>query len=771
MSNYRTLTLGLAFVVSSVWLPAPFVEPVALDAAQAPPGIPGASLAPGAFISPAFPQALASAAKVDRIAWISYDEGKRNVYTAVAPGFKPVRVTSFLQDDGVDLTDVQISDDGALVTFLRGHAPNRAGWVANPLSDPNGAERAIWAARTAGGGAWRVTEAGAYQLSPDGRFVLFARDGQIYRATTARMRPASARDRGEEPFITAWGTNGNASWSPDGTKIAFVSQRTDHSFVVIADNTTRKLTYMAPSVDFDTSPTWSADGKKVAFIRRPGLPFGQQAQQGGGGIGLPDGPGRRGGGAGREGAPGGRAGGQGRGEGAAVPANVNVPGLYRATFRGGYTLSIWVGDPGTGVAAEAWHTAPDETVFTGINAIRWADGHAVFTVNVPNDEWNRYFSINLSGAQTAKPTLLTTTNGIIEDAPSVAFSKDGKTLFYATNHGDIDRRHVWAVPVAGGAPKQVSLGNAIEMYPVVLSSGARFAALTADWNRPQSVSVIDVADGEQRVIYPTPLPSAFPVEAHVKPDAVTLKASDGFEFYNQVWVPKGLRAGERRPAMIFVHGGPSRQMLLGYHYRHFYHMSFAINQWLASRGYVVMSVNYRSGVGYGNSFRRAPNTGGRGNAEYLDVLAAGKYLQGRPDVDPNRIGIWGLSYGGVLTAQALARNSDIFKVGIDLAGVHLWGSSLDPESVSFQSSAIGAIDGWKSPVLLIHGDDDRNVAFEQTTGLVQLLRARDVEHELIVFPDDVHDSLVHSRWVYTFERMDKFLQKHMPVWPAATGPR
>jgi dipeptidyl aminopeptidase/acylaminoacyl peptidase len=215
--------------------------------------------------------------------------------------------------------------------------------------------------------------------------------------------------------------------------------------------------------------------------------------------------------------------------------------------------------------------------------------------------------------------------------------------------------------------------------------------------------------------------------------------------------------------MIFVHGGPSRQMLLGYHYRHFYHMAYAVNEWLASRGYVVMSVNYRSGVGYGTSFRRAPDTGGRGNAEYRDVLAAGKYLQSRPDVDPDRIGIWGLSYGGVLTGQALARNSDIFKVGIDLAGVHLWGNSVNPEDESFQSSVIGAIDGWKSPVLLIHGDDDRNVAFQQTTGLVQLLRARDVEFELIVFPDDVHDSLVHSRWVYTFDRMDQFLKKHMPV--------
>ena len=173
-------------------------------------------------------------------------------------------------------------------------------------------------------------------------------------------------------------------------------------------------------------------------------------------------------------------------------------------------------------------------------------------------------------------------------------------------------------------------------------------------------------------------------------------------------------------------------------------------------------------MGYGRSFRQAANGGAQGNSEYQDVLAGGKYLQTRPDVDPNRVGIWGLSYGGLLTAEALARNSDIFKAGVDLAGVHLEGNSLDPESVSFKSSAISAIDGWKSPVLLVQGDDDRNVSFLQTVGLVQLLRQRDVYHELIVFPDDVHESLLHSRWLYTLGRMETFLHKFLGE-PTATG--
>ena len=725
------------------------------------------------FLSAGYPFDLVSARKVDRVAWLAYDQGKRNVYTAAAPAFRPVRVTSFLKDDGTDISDLKICDDGSVVVFVRGTAPNREGWVANPTSDPKGAERAIWVARTAiPGTAWRLAEGASPELSPDGRSVLFARDGQIYHALVTQTPETSRMDKGEEPFIKAWGTNGNPRWSPDGARVAFVSSRVDHSLIGIYDVRTQAVKFVSPSVDRDTSPAWSEDGKQIAFIRRPGLPFGQQAQQGTGGIGNPNGPAYVPGAPaqGRGGFPGGftgRGGQAGRGEQGGVlpgvsPAAAKVPGLARATFRGGYTLSIWVADAATGEAKEAWHNTSEDIVFTNINNIQWAAGNAIFTINnQQGDEWERCFAISLSGNSAAKPVMLTTTDGLIEDATSVALSKDGRTLYYCTNANDIDRRHIWAVPVSGGTPKQVTLGQGIETSPVPLSSGKRLAALTADAKRPQSVGLFpSEGSDQQQVIFPK-LPEGFPMGAEVVPQPLLLKSPDGLEIHDQLFVPNDIRTGEHRPAMIFVHGGPVRQMLLGYHYMHFYHIAYAVNQWLANQGYVVLSVNYRSGIGYGRSFRTAPNTGGRGNAEYQDVLAAGQYLQSRPDVDPKRVGIWGLSYGGVLTAQALARNSDVFSAGVDLAGVHLWGSSLNPEDVSYQSSAIAAVDKWKSPVLLIQGDDDRNVAFQQMTGLVQLLRARDVYYELIVFPDDTHETLLHGRWLETFHRMDGFLKKFL----------
>src|SRR5439155_3226669 len=104
------------------------------------------------------------------------------------------------------------------------------------------------------------------------------------------MRAASPTGPAEKPFIKEWGTNSNPRWSPDGKKIAFVSNRVDHTLILVYDMVTRSVKYMAPGVDRDSNPVWSADSKHLIFVRRPGTPFGQQAQQGRGGLGSPNGP-------------------------------------------------------------------------------------------------------------------------------------------------------------------------------------------------------------------------------------------------------------------------------------------------------------------------------------------------------------------------------------------------------------------------------------------------------------------------------------------------
>jgi dipeptidyl-peptidase-4 len=730
------------------------------------------------FLSPSSPLELSRAENADRVAWVAYERGMRNVYTAAAPDFKAVRLTSFMQDDGVDVSEVELSDDGSVAIFMRGTDPNRAGWNANPTHDPRGAERAIWAVRTSGGPAWRVAAATSATLSPDGRTALYVRDGQIYRARITPNAPAPASDS-TIPFIKEWGRQSNPRWSPDGRKIAFVSDRDNHAFIGIYDTRTRRVDFVAPSVDCDAAPAWSLDGTHLAFIRRPGVPFAMQTQEGTGSIGNPPGPasGRGGRGGCNAFAFGRGGGGGGRGEARAEDTTRfrRFPGLYRATFKGGYNTSVMVADVSKCPAAsgptqaggteclarELWHNAPNDTSFATMRTVMWAgNDNVLFPLSPPSDEWDRYYSINVANPANG-PVMLTTTNGLIEDPTAAALSRDGKTLYYCTNANDIEKRHIWAVPTSGGTPKQVSIDDGIETSPQPLASGKQLAVLYFGAAQPASVGLVPATGGATKVVYPM-LAADFPKSAHVTPEIVLVKSPDGLEIHNQLFLPKDLKPGEKRPAMIFVHGGPVRQMLPGYHYMQFYHWAYAYNQWLANQGYVVLSVNYRSGVGYGRSFRNAANTMARGNSEYQDVLAAGKYLQTRADVDPTRIGIWGLSYGGLLTAQALARNSDLFVAGADLAGVHLYGNSLDTTNVSYRSSAVSAIDTWKSPVFLVQGDDDRNVDFAQMVGLVQLLRAHNVYYELTVIPDDTHESLIHARWVDTFNKMGDFF--HRFVW-------
>jgi dipeptidyl aminopeptidase/acylaminoacyl peptidase len=187
------------------------------------------------------------------------------------------------------------------------------------------------------------------------------------------------------------------------------------------------------------------------------------------------------------------------------------------------------------------------------------------------------------------------------------------------------------VPVGGGEPKMVTTGTGIETYPAPLSSGKTLATISATWNMPNSVGIWQT-DASQKIVYPTARPG-FPMEQHVEPQLVITQPADkAFEIHNQVFVPKDIKPGEKRPAMIFVHGGPVRQMLLGYHYRYVYHQFYGANEWLASKGYIVMSINYRSGVGYGQSFRapaarrseRQHGIPGRGRGRRVSARPAGR---------------------------------------------------------------------------------------------------------------------------------------------------
>jgi dipeptidyl aminopeptidase/acylaminoacyl peptidase len=203
-------------------------------------------------------------------------------------------------------------------------------------------------------------------------------------------------------------------------------------------------------------------------------------------------------------------------------------------------------------------------------------------------------------------------------------------------------------------------------------------------------------------------------------------------------------------------------MLPGFHYMDAYSYLYELNQYLASRGCVVLSVEYRSSIMRGEAFRNAPGWGFAANSELLDFVGAAEYLMAREDVDASRgVGIHGLSWGGYMTANALSQHSDIFTVGFDMAGVH--NSS---NSEGFKYSAIGNIDTWTSPVLLAQGDDDRNVSFREGITLARALQVKRPNVELVqrVFPGDTHDLyLTFENLVGIYMEGSEFLLRHLGI--------
>jgi dipeptidyl aminopeptidase/acylaminoacyl peptidase len=190
----------------------------------------------------------------------------------------------------------------------------------------------------------------------------------------------------------------------------------------------------------------------------------------------------------------------------------------------------------------------------------------------------------------------------------------------------------------------------------------------------------------------------------VTPEAVTFRADDGHEAHAQLFTPQDHNA-KPRPAILFFHGGPRRQMLVGFHPMGAYNWMYCLNQYLVAKGYIVLSVNYRGGTGYGLDYREADDFGPGGGSELHDLLGAVAYLKARKDVDPAKLGIWGASYGGLMTALGLARAPDAFATGVDYAGVYNWATfltsiGLPPDTSeatrrAVDSSLIATIDRWR----------------------------------------------------------------------------
>ena len=678
-------------------------------------------------MSAPFVSDLTAAPAGARVAWIANDEGRRNIWVAqLGSDESAQQITNYTADDGQEISGLAWSADGEWLAYTRG---GDAEWPERPAPNPAlltaGVKQEMWLVSAKGGAPRDIGEGHGTAISPGGDVIAYLLHGQIW--TT------SLKDTGAKPqqLFQARGEEQDLRWSPDGGSLAFVSARDDHSFVGVYRFATKALEYLAPGTYSDSDPAWSPDSRHVAFVRQPLR---------------------------RE--------------------------YAQRWLRKGEPWSICLADAQSGEGHPVWRAEHGAgSIFhetSGASELWWsADGRIVFPWE--RGGWTHLYAVPWQGGEA---TLLTPGEFEVD---RVAFSVDRRRIVYSSNqHGsdplDEDRKHLWSVSVDGGgygrgyggSPQALTHGDGIETEPAIASDG-EVALVRMDARVPARAAVLEASG--PRDLAPQTIPANFPAAKLVIPQQVIFRAADGMRIHGQLFLPADLRNGgkAKHPAVVFFHGGSRRQMLLGWNPMGYYSNAYAMNQYLASRGYVVLSINYRSGIGYGLNFRQALRFGPGGASEYNDVMGAGLYLRNRADVDPKRIGAWGGSYGGYLTALALARASNLFAAGVDLHGVHDWSLEVDlwkPSSeftwdraaasrLAWSSSPMASLDTWRSPVLLIQGDDDRNVLFAQTVRLANALRARGVPVEERVFPDEIHDFLLHRDWLTAYRLGADFFDRKL----------
>ncbi len=670
-------------------------------------------------ISYPFPAGLTVSSESSRVAWTINKEGIRNIFVTEGQGFSARQLTDFTDDEGQAISSLSLSPDGDWCVFIRG-GDFGSNWrddePVNAISSTEPPIVRIWSIPFTGGDPVMLAEGLNPVISPTSDKVAFTRGGQIW------IVPIDGSEKASRLF-TSRGNNGSPTWSPGGDMLAFRSSRGDHSFIGIYEGKDKPITWIDPGYDHDRSPVWSPDGSHIAFIRQPGS------------GGAPD------------------------------SALASIPRPWKimvADINGKQSHAVW----------ESPYTMRGSVPSTqGGTNLHWGNNRIVFLSY--HDGWPHLYSIGPEGEN-----LMLLTPGEFM-AEYISMSPDGKHLLFCGNTGpdiyDIDRRHIVMVSVDKADMKVMTPGEGNEWTPFMTGDRKNIVYISAGPQRPPLVEVMDITSGHRQMLGAYLIPNDYPESKLVKPYQAIFKAADGTSIHGTVFNNKYIKG--KKPAVIFVHGGPPRQMLLGWHYSSYYSNAYAVNQYLASKGFVVLSVNFRLGIGYGYEFHHPAEGGRRGASEYQDILAAQKWLAEQDFVDEKRIGIYGGSYGGYLTAMALGRNSDLFAAGVDISGVHdwtAWGRSSTGSSsyekvpdaeyaleLAWKSSPVADVAGWKSPGLIIHADDDRNVDYNQSTDLVQRLRKLNVPFETMTLVDDTHHFMVHKNQLAVNEATVEFLMKYL----------
>ncbi len=567
---------------------------------------------------------------------------------------------------------------------------------------------------------------GETELSPDGQTIALVRSGQIVLLPSAGGWPVL--------LTSTQGGKSSLAWSPNGKQIAYAGQGSIW-VVPVAGGAPRRLTNAPPGSGdprqaTDRTPRWSPDGHWILF---------QSGRRGTNGLFVVT----------EDGAvtsaitpPKEEA-----GEGRWSPDGSQIVYVTRDKeyFSGRLQVLHFDAHSGQPVGeATKLYTAPtDKGGGWAIHGAVWSpDGKTLATV-LQNSGWDHLYLIPAKGGEPKQVT-----DGSFED-DSPTFSPDGKQLLFLSNRGLAEANDLWTIPANGGEAKQITkFGEpGISAQPQWSPDSKRIYFAHQSATETSDLLVQDAVASAKPVSLTHTTPTNYKAAAQV-PERVTWKSKDGREIAGLLYHPKGIAAGAKAPAVLWIHGGPEGQDV----YR-----SDAWAQYLAQAGYAVLEPNYRGSSGYGESFRNL-NVEDSNGGEVDDVAAGVQYLVSRGIADPARVAIGGGSHGGTMVAYAVTRYPELFAAAIELYGVvdrelfvyrtnhpssirwmmKMGGTPTEKPEVYRKANILLSIDKVRTPVLIMHGENDPQVPPAESTEFAKALREHHKTYFYFTYPNELH---------------------------------
>jgi dipeptidyl aminopeptidase/acylaminoacyl peptidase len=359
----------------------------------------------------------------------------------------------------------------------------------------------------------------------------------------------------------------------------------------------------------------------------------------------------------------------------------------------------------------------------------------------------------------------------------INWSPDSKSVVYAHSEvGNQEERFLSIADVATGTVKPAVTARGVNRDAVFSPDGTKLAYLRSAVEHPQEVYAVSISAGSKPIRLTDSLPPGLDPADLTAPVLVHYPSrKDQKPVPATLIVNKNLDKTVKHPAIIWIHGSGADQNYLGWHPGS-YRMYYGICEYFAQQGYVILTPDYRGSSGHSREW----TTGSYkdvGGGETDDVNAGADYLKTLPYVDPDRIGVWGLSYGGFLTMQSVIRAPKLFAAAIEVAGVGDWntyaagtsprlgGTAVSDPDFFDRSAPVKHLDKIERPLMVLQGTNDTNVPLWETLKVIDRLEKLGTPFDMAFYPGEIHffrrAFVLRDAW----RRSDEFFYKYL-VAPA-----